>query len=414
MSKSPPDKQEILDAIRETAQKLGHPPSRAEFNAKSGMTEYQVLKHFPSWREAVRASGLEPHLTNIKLDDSDLLQDWGELVRGNRQIPTRDQYRREGKYSPGVFESHFGPWSTVPAKFKDFARDKPAWADVLALLPVAAPKLPAGGGLRTARGSLREATSSVAAPRRQHAKLEGRPIYGNPVDFRGLRHEPVNEQGVVFLFGMVAKELGCLVEAVQSRFPDCEAKRYVGPDGISGQLKQRGYNGDMRVIRVRKLKNRRGRRIGLVDRLALLVATAGGIGNAPIAPGTVASFIALLVVWALPFSPLGLALTLLLVVAIGGWAADRVERLLATKDPGRVVIDEVAGMLLSVVALPRSFGLLLAAFLLFRLLDILKPFPIRQSESLPGGLAIMLDDLIAGAFTLALLWGLLAFLGRPA
>lgn len=144
------------------------------------------------------------------------------------------------------------------------------------------------------------------------------------------------------------------------------------------------------------------------------MATAGGIGNAPIAPGTVASFVALAIVWAVPFSPLGLVLTLLLVVAIGGWAAGRAERLLATKDPGRVVIDEVAGMLLSVVALPRSFGLLLAAFLLFRLLDILKPFPIRQSESLPGGLAIMLDDLIAGAFTLALLWGLLAFLGRPA
>lgn len=144
------------------------------------------------------------------------------------------------------------------------------------------------------------------------------------------------------------------------------------------------------------------------------MATAGGIGNAPIAPGTVASFVALAIVWAVPFSPLGLVLTLLLAVAIGGWAAGRAERLLATKDPGRVVIDEVAGMLLSVVALPRSFGLLLAAFLLFRLLDILKPFPIRQSESLPGGLAIMLDDLIAGAFTLALLWGLLAFLGRPA
>lgn len=144
------------------------------------------------------------------------------------------------------------------------------------------------------------------------------------------------------------------------------------------------------------------------------MATAGGIGNAPIAPGTVASFVALAIVWAVPFSPLGLVLTLLLVVAIGGWAAGRAERLLATKDPGRVVIDEVAGMLLSVVALPRSFGLLLAAFLLFRLLDILKPFPIRQSESLPGGLAIMLDDLIAGAFTLALLWGLLTLLGRPA
>lgn len=69
----------------------------------------------------------------------------------------------------------------------------------------------------------------VATSQQRHTKLEGRPIYGNPIDFRGLRHEPVNEQGVVFLFGMVAKELGYLVEAIQSGFPDCEAKRQVGP-----------------------------------------------------------------------------------------------------------------------------------------------------------------------------------------
>lgn len=59
-------------------------------------------------------------------------------------------------------------------------------------------------------------------------KGQNRPTYGNPIDFRGLRHEPVNEDGVVFLFGMVARELGFLVEAVQAGFPDCEAKREVG------------------------------------------------------------------------------------------------------------------------------------------------------------------------------------------
>jgi hypothetical protein len=59
--------------------------------------------------------------------------------------------------------------------------------------------------------------------------LHGRPSYGQPTDFRGLRHEPVNEQGVVLLFGMVAKELGYIVEAVQSGFPDCEAKRQIAP-----------------------------------------------------------------------------------------------------------------------------------------------------------------------------------------
>ncbi len=227
MSKVLPDKQTVLDAIRQIAQEIGRPPSRVEFQAKTGMSEYKVLRHFPSWREAVRAAGLEPDSTNIKLDDSDLLQDWGELVRKYRQIPTRHQYRREGKYSPGVFERHFGPWSAIPSKFREFGRDKPEWADILALLPPVAPKW-ARGGSGTVSGSLAETASATTITRQRHTKLEDRPIYGNPIDFRGLRHEPVNEQGVVFLFGMVAKELGFMVEAVQSGFPDCEAKRQVG------------------------------------------------------------------------------------------------------------------------------------------------------------------------------------------
>jgi len=144
------------------------------------------------------------------------------------------------------------------------------------------------------------------------------------------------------------------------------------------------------------------------------VATAGGVGYSPIAPGTVGSLVALLILWALPFSLLGLALCLLLVVGVGGWAAGRAERLLGRKDPGAVVIDEIAGMFLSALALPRSLGVLLVAFLLFRLFDILKPFPIRQSQMLSRGLGIMLDDLIAGTYTLVLLRGVLALLGRPA
>ncbi len=96
MPKSLPDRQEILETIRKCAQVLGHSPFRAEFKAHSGMTEYQVLQHFPSWREAVRAAGLEADSTNLRLDDETLLQDWGALVRANRQIPTRDQYRVAG------------------------------------------------------------------------------------------------------------------------------------------------------------------------------------------------------------------------------------------------------------------------------------------------------------------------------
>lgn len=222
-----PDKNHVLDAIRECAHQLGHPPSRSEFKSKTGMSEYQVLCHFQNWREAVRAAGLQANSTNVRIDDSALLQDWGEFVRKMRQIPTRNQYKREGTFSPGVFEKHFGPWSGIPLRFQEFAKGKPELADVLPLLPLGAPKwqqmseTPPPGETKV----VPPASGALSKPR--HSKLPDRSTYGNPIDFRGLRHEPVNEQGVVFLFGMVVKELGYMVEAVQTGFPDCEAKRQI-------------------------------------------------------------------------------------------------------------------------------------------------------------------------------------------
>jgi len=218
-----PEIDEVLNAIREAAKNLGRPPSRAEFKSSSGMTEYQVLKHFSSWREAVRSAGFEPDSTNIPLDPVVLLQDWGQMVRRERRIPTRDQYRRAGNYSPGVFERKFGPWSKIPAQFRAFAASHPEWADVIALMPIEVSRSSSPASHLQASAS--DQTSLEAHLR--HPKLDNRPTYGNPIDFRGLRHEPVNEEGVVFLFGMVARELGYLVEAMQSGYPDCEAKRQV-------------------------------------------------------------------------------------------------------------------------------------------------------------------------------------------
>lgn len=110
----------------------------------------------------------------------------------------------------------------MPEAFRQFARGKREWADVVALLPVAKTE-------KKATAANENSPSSVPPNRVQHAPFQDRPTYGNPVDFRGLRHEPVNEQGVVLLFGMVAKELGYLVESVQTGFPDCEAKRQLAP-----------------------------------------------------------------------------------------------------------------------------------------------------------------------------------------
>jgi Homing endonuclease associated repeat len=217
-----PGQDTVLNAIRSCAATLGRPPSRSEFMASAAMTEYQVLGHFPSWREAVRAVGLEPHSTNQPLAIETLHEDWGEAVRQMRRIPTRDQYRKAGHYTPGVFEKRVGSWAAVPPRFREWASERPAWAEVVALLP-----LENGRPEQQAVSILEEPSLLTLNP--IHQRLSSSPTYGNPLDFRGLRHEPINENGVVFLFGMVARELGYLVEAVQAGYPDCEAKRQVGP-----------------------------------------------------------------------------------------------------------------------------------------------------------------------------------------
>ena len=131
-----PTKDEVLDAITQVARAEGRTPSRVALTRQTGITEYWILKHFPSWTDAVRAAGLQPYTSHVKLTDGELLCDWAKLVRRLRHIPTRDQYRREGTYGPGTFEKRFGPWSTVPDAFADFAGDDPEWIDVLTLTPV--------------------------------------------------------------------------------------------------------------------------------------------------------------------------------------------------------------------------------------------------------------------------------------
>jgi phosphatidylglycerophosphatase A len=148
-----------------------------------------------------------------------------------------------------------------------------------------------------------------------------------------------------------------------------------------------------------------------------VLASVFGAGYAPVASGTVGSFVTVVAIWLLPLTPLRIAVALVVVTLIGIWAGSRVERLLGKKDPGVIVIDEVAGMLLSVILLPRTIPVLITAFLLFRLFDIWKPFPARESQALTGGMGVMVDDLIAGFYTLILIMGALTlfpgWLTRP-
>src|SRR5262249_11171463 len=112
------------------------------------------------------------------------------------------------------------------------------------------------------------------------------------------------------------------------------------------------------------------RRGDFADRLAFVLASVGGVGCSPVVPGTVGSLVTVVALWLIPFSQEGLLGTIVTVSVLGIWAGERVERTLGTKDPGVIVIDEVAGMLLSVLTLPRTVAVLLMAFVLFRVFDI--------------------------------------------
>lgn len=97
----------------------------------------------------------------------------------------------------------------------------------------------------------------------------------------------------------------------------------------------------------------------------------------------------------------------------GTWAAHVVEAAVGDKDPGVIVIDEVAGMTLSVLVLPLTPKVLLAGFVLFRVFDVVKPFPANRLQAVPGGVGVMIDDLVAGLYALVVLLVLRAIVGWP-
>lgn len=137
----------------------------------------------------------------------------------------------------------------------------------------------------------------------------------------------------------------------------------------------------------------------LAARLAHLLATGFGAGHSPIVPGTAGSAVGLALFWPLASLPLAWQVGICVVVfLLGVAAAARVARDSGVEDPGIVVVDEIVGQWLTLLALPFTplgAGL---GFVLFRVMDVWKPWPARQLEHLPGGWGIMADDVMAGIY----------------
>jgi hypothetical protein len=256
-------KQEILASLRECAAKLGRAPKQADLRKMTKITRHWILRHFTDVTDAYREAGIlrvgAPH----RIDTQTLLEDWVKVARSVKRLPSRSDYLNQGKYSGVPFFRLCGQWSRVPDYLRAFARERRLegkWGDVLKMIgsrgkavsqvvwakPPAGPTDPTNTALSNDVGfsnvnhvndnhanhanRANEDVPPTALPalRRRGVRVD-RPVYGRPCSLLGLRYEPVNELGVVYVFGMVAPRLGLQVERMQQAFPDCEAVREVGP-----------------------------------------------------------------------------------------------------------------------------------------------------------------------------------------
>lgn len=177
-------------------------------------------KHFGSLGNALSAAGLKGQggqfkagQVNLVLTDEELFNSLYKLEQKTGKLPTYNQCNAEGKYSTKPFRKRFGKWVDVLAYYNKWKKES----------EIQAKRIHNGNDseLDAQPETARNTSNSIS-----HKPNQSRPplLYGEPIEFRGLRHAPINEQGVVYLFGMVSRELGFYIEAIQQGFPDCEGK----------------------------------------------------------------------------------------------------------------------------------------------------------------------------------------------
>ena len=208
-------KQEIMELIVGCAEKLKHVPTLAEVLDMTQVSHKHIRMHFGGYLGAIQECNLEPRETGRgakKIPLEKLFVDWAGVVRKLKRLPTRDEYEMHSKYTSAPLTRRFGSWLDVPHGLKQFAGKfglAEEWKAELELVP--APP----AALATPKGRL---------------YLPDRRLYGAPMFPGPLAYAPVNEMGVVFLFGWMAPQLGYVVHWLQSEFPDCEVMRRVAQE----------------------------------------------------------------------------------------------------------------------------------------------------------------------------------------
>jgi hypothetical protein len=216
-------KQEVITTIVECAARLGFVPSLPRLTRESSVSRRQVRRYFGSYARALAECNLSRKGAGYKVEMEELFRDWAGIVRQIGKLPSVAEYESLSQYSPTPLMARFGVWSHVPGCMKDYREAQGGaeeWSDVLGLVEAQ----------RKEETEKARMTGTPNGPGRVSAMLVNQPIYGPLMRPYPLAHGPVNEAGVIFLFGALAEKLGYVVTRIQSGYPDCEAMRRIEGD----------------------------------------------------------------------------------------------------------------------------------------------------------------------------------------
>jgi hypothetical protein len=222
------EKEHILQEILRVARTISPKPlTKAAFKRESEISESKVLYYFGSWNQAVEAAGLQPNPKGIpvtgykRLSGEELLEEIGNLWRNFGRRPTEAMMNSKGQFTVKPYRSRWGTFNAAIEAYVKKYGEPQNFEGIAGEVEKSSKKVPV-------------IIPKTFKPLPTAEKKRGI-IYGEPIDFRGLRYAPVNEQGVVYLFGLVSRELGFLIESIRTDFPDCEGKRCLNPEGTRWQ-----------------------------------------------------------------------------------------------------------------------------------------------------------------------------------
>lgn len=211
-------RQKIIDEIKRIAleQNLekGSVFTQSLFKIESNINIANVSRHFNGWTEAVTLAGFKPDTSKVKKTENELWEEFLRVCTQLDKIPGRLDFERNTNFSDDIYVDRWHTWDVVKKNFKEWLKVKHTKSKFINQLSEEEP-------IKPAIKPPKEDKKNMEWPSKKDT------FCGAPMNFRGLMYEPINEQGVIFLFGKISEEMGFNIEAIQQGFPDCEGKRLV-------------------------------------------------------------------------------------------------------------------------------------------------------------------------------------------